>query len=81
MRIWDTECSSWLFAVKSNFRLNMMLTDSMMQKISEPGLWFYESYQPITDMSKMVYELSVRNGIPVTVLSSCNKRIQQDIKK
>lgn len=79
MRIWDAECSSWLFAVKSNFRLNMMLTDSMMQKISEPGLWFYESYQPITDMSKMVYELSVRNGVPVTVLSSCNKRIQQDI--
>lgn len=57
----------------------MMLTDSMMQKISESGLWFYKSYLPITDISKMVYELSVRNGVPVTVLSSCNKRIQQDI--
>ena len=57
----------------------MILTDSMMQKFSEPGLWFYKSYQPITDISKMVYELSVMNGVPVTVRSSCNKRIQQDI--
>ncbi len=56
------------------------MTDfAMMKKIEEPGLWFYLSYQPMTDMVKMVYELSVRNGVPVTVLSGCNKRIQQDI--
>ena len=57
----------------------MILTDLMMQKISEPGLWFFKSYQPTTDIVNMVYELSVKSGVPVTVLSSCNKRIQQDI--
>lgn len=57
----------------------MILTDSMIQKISEPGLWFYKTYQPMTDISKMVYELSVKNGVPVTVLSSCNTRIQQSV--
>ena len=57
----------------------MTLTDSMMQKFFEPGLWFYKTYQPMTDISKMVYELSVKNGVPVTVLSSCNTRIQQSI--
>lgn len=57
----------------------MTLTDSMMQKFLEPGLWFYKTYQPMTDISKMVYELSVKNGVPVTVLSSCNTRIQQSI--
>lgn len=57
----------------------MILTDSMMQKFSEPGLWFYNTYQPMTDISKMVYELSVKNGVPVTVLSSCNTRIQKSI--
>ena len=50
-----------------------------MQKILEPGLWFYNTYQPMTDISKMVYELSVKNGVPVTVLSSYNTRIQQSI--
>ena len=79
MKIWDAECSLCLFAVKSNIRQNMILTDSMIQKISEPGLWFYQSYLPMTDISNMVYELSVRNGVPVTILSSCNKRIQQNI--
>lgn len=57
----------------------MILTDSMMQKISEPGLWFFKSYQPTTDIVNMVYELSVKSCVPVTVLSSCNKGIQQEI--
>lgn len=60
-------------------RMRMTLTCSMIQKLSEPGLWFYKSFQPMTDIIKMVYELSVKNGVPVTVLSSCNKWIQQDI--
>jgi len=56
-----------------------MENDKLEQKISEPGLWFYQSYQPMPDIIKMVYELSVKNGVPVTVLSSCNKWIQQEI--
>ena len=58
---------------------DFVLTNSMMQKIAEPGIWFYKSNQPIAEISGLVYELSVMYGVPVTVLSSCNKSIQQDV--
>lgn len=54
-------------------------TNSMMKRIEEPGIWFYKSNQPIAEISGLVYELSVTYGVPVTVLSSCNKSIQQDV--
>lgn len=58
---------------------DFVLTNSMMKRIAEPGIWFYKSNQPIAEISGLVYELSVMYGVPVTVLSSCNKSIQQDI--
>ena len=58
---------------------DFVLTNSMMKRIAEPGIWFYKSNQPISEISGLVYELSVMYGVPVTVLSSCNKSIQQDV--
>ena len=58
---------------------NFVLTDSMMQRIEEPGIWFYKSIHTIDEISGLVYELSVINGVPVSVLSNSKKRIQHDI--
>ena len=53
------------------------LTDSMIKKLSEPGLWFLRSDHPMNDLSSLVYELAVKTGVPVT-LQSCNKKQMQN---
>ena len=55
------------------------LTDSMIKKASEPGLWFFRSKQPMEDFSCFLYELAVKMGVPVTVLSQNKKQIQNAV--
>lgn len=56
----------------------MILTDTMAKKISRHGLWFYKTSKPLTDLSRIAYELSA-NGLPISIQTRCKKRIQQDI--
>ena len=38
----------------------MIVTDSMLQKVDMPGLWFLKSSRPSSDISDLIYELSVK---------------------
>lgn len=55
------------------------LTDSMIKKLSEPGLWFLRSDRQMNDFSCLLYELAVKMGVPVTVLSQNKKQIQNAV--
>ena len=39
---------------------NMIVSDSMLQKVDMPGLWFLKSSRPSSDISDLIYELSVK---------------------
>ncbi|SFW12769.1 hypothetical protein SAMN02910409_0437 [Prevotellaceae bacterium HUN156] len=56
----------------------MEIVDSF-DKIIRPGLWFVKSRQPIMDVSRFVYEFAVELGVSVTVHSSANKAIQNEV--
>lgn len=55
------------------------LTDSMIKKLSEPGLWFLRSDRQMNDFICLLYELAVKMGVPVTVLSQNKKQIQNAV--
>ena len=55
------------------------LTDFFIKKLSESGLWFLRSKQPMEDISSLLYELAVKMGVPVTVLSQNKKQIQNAV--
>lgn len=55
----------------------MTLTYSMIQKLSEPGLWFIKSNQPRNDIRNLVNELTVKIGVPISVNTTCKKEIQE----
>ena len=38
----------------------MLVSDSMLQKVDMPGLWFLKSNRPSSDISDLIYELSVK---------------------
>ena len=56
----------------------MVMVDSF-DKIIRPGLWFVKSRQPIMDVSRFVYEFAVELGVSVTIHSSANKAIQNEV--
>ena len=55
------------------------LTDFIIKKLSESGLWFLRSKQPMEDISSLLYELAVKMGASVTVLSQNKKQIQNAV--
>lgn len=55
------------------------LTDFFIKKLSESGLWFLRSKQPMEDISSLLYELAVKMGVPVTVLSQNKKQVQNAV--
>ena len=57
----------------------MIVTESMMQKISEPGLWFMKSIKPITDISNLIYELTVKGCAHLFVNTQYQKEIQREV--
>jgi len=57
----------------------MIVTESMMQKISEPGLWFMKSSQPIKDISNLIYELAVKGCAHLFVNTQYQKEIQRGV--
>ena len=67
MWICGTDCLLCLFAVKSNIRQKMILTDYLLQKLNKPGLWFVCSEHPASELIKYVYDFAVELGVPVVV--------------
>ena len=57
----------------------MIITDPMMEKLSEPGLWFLMSNQSINDVSNLVYEVAFKFGIPISVNTIHKKAIQNNV--
>ena len=56
----------------------MEIVDSF-EKIIRPGLWFVKSNQLVVDVSKFVYEIAVELGQPMTILSSQQREIQNEV--
>lgn len=80
MWICGTDCLLCLFAVKSNIRQKMILTDSLLQKLNKPGLWFVCSEHPASELIKYVYDFAVELGVPVVVYSDIpQKEIQNSV--
>ena len=57
----------------------MIVTDSMLKKIYEPGLWFLKSIHPSSDICDLVYDLAVKSGTRVLVKTQHNKEMQGNI--
>lgn len=57
----------------------MIVTESMMLKISEPGIWFMKSSEQITDISNLIYELSVKGCAHLFVNTQYQKEIQREV--
>ena len=57
----------------------MILTDSMLQKVDMPGLWFLKSSRPSSDISDLIYELSVKGCAHFFVRSQFKREIQKDV--
>ena len=57
----------------------IMVTMDYIKKINRPGLWFVKSSQQVLDISRFVYEIAVELGQPVTILSSQQREIQNEV--
>lgn len=57
----------------------MFVSDSMMQKVDIPGLWFLNSSRPSSDISDLIYELSVKGCAYFFVRSQFKREIQKDV--
>ena len=58
----------------------LVVSDSLLQKIMEPGLWFIFSKSPIAyDISRFVYELAMKNDLSLDIYSSAKEEIQNGI--
>ena len=57
----------------------MIVSDSMMQKVDMPGLWFLKSNRPLSDISDLIYELSVTGCAHFFVRSQFKREIQKDV--
>ena len=57
----------------------MVLTDAIIRRIMQPGLWFVKTRQSRIDISKYIYELAYKGGVMVNVFSSFEKVIQNNV--
>ena len=57
----------------------MIVSDSMLQKVDMPGLWFLKSSRPSSDISDLIYELSVKGCAHFFVRSQFKREIQKDV--
>ena len=56
----------------------MEIVDSI-EKFSQPGLWLVKSIQPISDVSRFIYEIGVELGQPLTVLTFAKRELQNEV--
>ena len=52
---------------------------AMLQKVDMPGLWFLKSNRPLSDISDLIYELSVKGCAHFFVRSQFKREIQKDV--
>ena len=57
----------------------MIVSDSMLQKVDMPGLWFLKSSRPSSDISDLIYELSVKGCAHFFVRSQFKREIQKEV--
>ena len=57
----------------------MIVSDSMLQKVDQPGLWFIKSNRPSSDISDLIYELSVKGCAHFFVWSQFKREIQKNV--
>lgn len=57
----------------------MIITDSIIEKLSQPGLWFVKSRHTCMEISKFVYEIAYQIGLPVLLFTSCKREIQNNV--
>lgn len=57
----------------------MVLTDAIIRRIMQPGLWFVKTRQSRIDISEYIYELAYKGGVMVNVFSSFEKVIQNNV--
>ena len=58
---------------------NMIVSDSMLQKVDMPGLWVLKSSRPSSDISDLIYELSVKGCAHFFVRSQFKREIQKEV--
>ena len=52
----------------------VIFTDSLLQNLNKPGLWFVCSMRPTTALKQYVYDLTVELGLPIMVYSGMSKK-------
>ena len=57
----------------------MFVSDSMMQKVDVPGLWFLKSNRPSSDISDLVYELGVNGSTHLYVRTQFKKEVHNNV--
>ena len=65
-----------IFATKTK---RMELSESIIKKISQPGLWIVKSMQPCRDISHFIYEMVYKGGVSVDIYSNNKKEIQNEV--
>ena len=57
----------------------VIFTESIFKKISQPGLWIVKSMQPCRDISHFIYEMVYKGGVSVDIFSTNKKEIQNEV--
>lgn len=57
----------------------MELSESIIKKISQPGLWIMKSMQPCRDISQFIYEMVYKGGMFVDIFSSNKREIKNEV--
>jgi hypothetical protein len=57
----------------------MIISDYVIKKLSQPGLWFVKASKTDLNISKFVYDLTYKGGIPVDIYSTMKKIIQTEV--
>ena len=57
----------------------MVISDYVIKKISQYGLWFVKASRTNMNISKFVYELTYKGGISVDIYSPMKKEIQNNV--
>ena len=57
----------------------MELSESIIKKISQPGLWVVKSMLPCRDISQFIYEMVYKGGVSVDIYTNNKKEIQNEV--
>ena len=57
----------------------MVISDYVVKKLSQPGVWFVKASRTGMNISKFVYELTYKGGIAVDIYSYMKKEIQTNV--